>query len=162
MSADLERLNEALRAIAHDDEADLRRAAPRIEAAILAEFRARMPTRRAGFASRAAGLGIAALLAVGVTATLWMAGRAPRVLRPVVTEVGTAFMPLPYHAVPYTDARIVRLKVPRTALAAFGLAPDATGGAGNDTVLADVVVGEDGLARAVRFVRASSAPGEMP
>ena len=44
---------------------------------------------------------------------------------------------------------------PRTALASFGLTPpDAAADIrSTDTVLADVLVGDDGLARAVRFVR---------
>ena len=70
----------------------------------------------------------------------------------------TAFMPLVYSALPYTNAHIVRLEVPRAALKHFGLAPaESPAGASpvsRDTVLADVLVGEDGLARAVRFVRA--------
>jgi hypothetical protein len=46
------------------------------------------------------------------------------------------------------------MEVPRTALASFGLAsPDMQSGSSSRTVLADVLVGEDGLARAVRFVR---------
>jgi len=75
-------------------------------------------------------------------------------------------MPLTYSALPYTDAQIVRLEVPRSALENFGLAPadlpaDASA-VSHNTVLADVLVGEDGLARAVRFVRAERAPGVAP
>lgn len=69
-------------------------------------------------------------------------------------EVTTAFFPLTYGDVPLTDAQIVRLEVPRTALAAFGLDPfDGMDQRRPSTVLADVLVGEDGLARAVRFVK---------
>jgi hypothetical protein len=49
---------------------------------------------------------------------------------------------------------MVRLAVPRTALAAFGLTPlESPDRVSTGTVLADVLVGDDGLARAVRFVR---------
>jgi hypothetical protein len=60
------------------------------------------------------------------------------------------FLPLPYFHVPVATGHIVRMVVPRTALATFGLDP----GRANDTstVLADVFVGEDGIARSVRFV----------
>jgi hypothetical protein len=50
-----------------------------------------------------------------------------------------------------TESRVIRLAVPRTTLVTFGLASvDMAESA--EMVLADVVVGEDGLARAVRFV----------
>jgi hypothetical protein len=68
-------------------------------------------------------------------------------------------MPLMYGNVPMTDGHLVRLEVPRLALARFGLAsPDMiVAEAAGRTVLVDVLVGEDGLARAVRFVRTPSA-----
>ena len=53
-----------------------------------------------------------------------------------------------------SDGQIVRLEVSRAALASFGLTPiDALDGSASGTALADVLVGADGLARAVRFVR---------
>ena len=54
---------------------------------------------------------------------------------------------------PLTDGHIVRMEVPRAGLVAFGLEPRDLP-TERSTVLADVLVGEDGLARAVRFVRA--------
>lgn len=73
-------------------------------------------------------------------------------------ETATAFLPLIYSNVPITNGQVVRMEVPRTALASFGLASiDVRDGASAGTVLADVLVGEDGLARAVRFVRAAAA-----
>jgi hypothetical protein len=72
--------------------------------------------------------------------------------RPIV--VASDFFPLAYSNVPITDGRIVRLEVPRSAASAFGLDPvDLVSARHHDAVLADVVVGVDGLARAVRFVR---------
>ena len=70
-------------------------------------------------------------------------------------EMATAeeFFPLAYASVPATNARIVRIAVPRSAPAAFGLDPVGLVSVRHDAVLADVVVGEDGLARAVRFIR---------
>jgi len=73
--------------------------------------------------------------------------------------VTTAFLPLAYSGVPIVNGHIVRMEVPRASLVSFGLVPadaaDGGPGASSGTVLADVVVGEDGLARAVRFVRRS-------
>jgi hypothetical protein len=68
--------------------------------------------------------------------------------------VTTAFMPLTYSGVPIADGHVVRMEVPRAALVSFGLVPlDSVDDAAGGTVLADVIVGDDGLARAVRFVR---------
>jgi hypothetical protein len=69
-------------------------------------------------------------------------------------EMVTAFFPLSYSTVPMSGARLVRLEVPREALTAFGVAAtESTGSPASTVVLADVIVGDDGLARAVRFVR---------
>ena len=67
-------------------------------------------------------------------------------------EEASEFFPLVYSTVPVTDGRIVRLEVPAAVLPAFGLEADSAQSR-RGAVLADVVVGEDGLARAVRFVR---------
>ncbi|HEX5107153.1 MAG TPA: hypothetical protein VFV95_01845 [Vicinamibacterales bacterium] len=68
--------------------------------------------------------------------------------------VAGEFFPLAYSNVPITDGRIVRIEVPRSAASAFGVDPvDLVSARHRDAVLADVVVGVDGLARAVRFVR---------
>jgi hypothetical protein len=68
-------------------------------------------------------------------------------------EVATDFIPL-VHAGPYTqteEGHLVRVELPRSALASFGLSvnAEATGG----SVKADVLMGQDGIARAIRFVR---------
>jgi hypothetical protein len=72
----------------------------------------------------------------------------------VADEIATDFYPLFYSTVPASEPRIVRLEIPREALEAAGiedLAPAVQ--PVPEMVLADVVVGEDGLARAVRFVQ---------
>ncbi len=68
-------------------------------------------------------------------------------------EVATEFIPL-VHAGQYAPAEeghLVRVEVPRSALVSFGLPvnAEATGG----SVKADVLMGQDGIARAIRFVR---------
>src|SRR5947207_2004388 len=100
MADDFERMREAFRAIARDDEADALRASPRIEAALVAELRSRRGgSSRAGVVSRIVGLGIAAVLAVSLARSMWLAGRGSHAGVPLpssgagaVTEVGTAFM----------------------------------------------------------------------
>jgi hypothetical protein len=73
---------------------------------------------------------------------------------PQPREMVTAFLPLPGATAPTADAYPVRLELPRTALVSLGLGQAETlvSTASATTVLADVLVGEDGLARAVRFV----------
>jgi hypothetical protein len=68
-------------------------------------------------------------------------------------DLANEFLPLAYSTVPITHARVVRIEVPRTAPELFGIDPASLVNAPHNTVIADVVVGEDGLARAVRFVR---------
>jgi hypothetical protein len=62
------------------------------------------------------------------------------------------FLPLPYadNAGPLGDARIVRLTLPNSALASLGL-PVSEESVPTD-ITADVLVGEDGIPRAISFV----------
>jgi hypothetical protein len=169
MTDDLDRFQQAFRTIARDDAVDADRSAPRIEAALVAALRASRPAPRAEPLSRMLGVAIAAALVAGLVAPIWIATRhAPpadpdrgRASPPL--EIATAFLPLQYSAVPSTDQRLIRIEVSRTALTAFGLAPiDAVDATKTGIVLADVLVGDDGLARAVRFVRVAHAPGVTP
>jgi hypothetical protein len=68
-------------------------------------------------------------------------------------DIATDFIPLTYGAgLSGTDGgHVVRVELPRTALAQFGLPVNAERSA--EPVMADVLLGEDGLARAIRFVR---------
>lgn len=68
-------------------------------------------------------------------------------------EVATEFIPL-LQAGQYAQAEeghLVRVELPRSALASFGLPVNAEAAGGR--VKADVLMGEDGVARAIRFVR---------
>jgi hypothetical protein len=72
---------------------------------------------------------------------------------PDAQEVATEFIPL-VQAGPYTQAEeghLVRVELPRSALASFGLPVNAEAAGGR--VKADVLMGQDGIARAIRFVR---------
>lgn len=66
-------------------------------------------------------------------------------------EVVTDFIPVVYDPEPVEHGRMVRVRLPRSALAAFGLPMNEQHA--EETIQADVVLGEDGLARAVRFVK---------
>ena len=106
------------------------------------------------------GVGSAAAVLLAASLTQWRGTPkepAPPAGEPseaAAREVATEFFPLTYASVPATSGHIVRLELPRSALLAFGFgttdvirASDAPA-----MVYADVVVGEDGLARSVRFV----------
>ena len=74
--------------------------------------------------------------------------------RPSEPESMTDFISLVADATPATPlegGQLVRVQVPRAALASLGLPLNAE--RGNEPVKADVLVGYDGLARAIRFVR---------
>ena len=145
-------LSDALRAVAAEETA--LSASPAVESRLLGEVRsiARMRRRRIAMTWTAA----AATLAVVVAVPAWRSSRAPAAPRPPATavEVTTPCLALPYSSVPISGGQLVRLEVPRAALVSFGLAPIEPADTGvSATVLADVLVGDDGLARAVRFVQ---------
>jgi hypothetical protein len=68
-------------------------------------------------------------------------------------EIATDFLPLTYGAVAKLadGGRMVRVELPRSAMASFGLPVNMD--RANERVKADVLLGMDGLAHAIRFVR---------
>jgi hypothetical protein len=68
-------------------------------------------------------------------------------------EIATDFMPLTYDGsfAQIDDVQLVRVELPRSALHSFGL--PVSGERGGGRVKADVLLGHDGVARAIRFVR---------
>lgn len=164
-------LSAGLRAVAEDDERN--GASNAVGLRLLAEVQAIANARRRR--TVLATLGAAAAVMVAVLVPVWRSfapppnapqsldrgseklGRDADLVRsaelPVVTrELVTEFFPLAYSNVPARGGYVVRMQVPRTALASFGATPFA-GEHDSPNVLADVVVGDDGLARAVRFVQ---------
>jgi hypothetical protein len=86
--------------------------------------------------------------------------RAPRFLiRDEITlyardsEVASDFFPLTYEedSAPMESGQLIRVQMPRSALVSFGLPVNVE--RADAPVTADLLVGEDGLARAIRFVR---------
>ena len=157
-------LTAALRAVAEDDANTS--ASSRVEQRLREEVRAIATRRRR---ARVA-LALAVTLMIAAAIPVWRASRRVAAVPSADTavrraesapEIASAFLPLQYSDVPFTDGHIVRLAVPRAALASFGLAPPDFTDSG--TVMADVIVGDDGLARAVRFVRPTrrAAPQEQ-
>ncbi len=150
-------LTAALRALAED--AATPGASADVEARLLAEVRSLGRARRRSSVKLFA---IGAGLFVAVATPVWQLAERPRMAAPPqfadpAGDMATEFFPLAFINVPVTGGQLVRLEVPRVALASFGLAPeDSLEGSRPGMVLADVLVGEDGLARAVRFVRAGT------
>ena len=68
------------------------------------------------------------------------------------TEIATDFVPVADPATwqPGTSGQILRVRLPRTSLASFGLPMNTD--LAEEPVRADVVVGQDGIVRAIRFV----------
>jgi len=159
------RIEAALKMLAEDEQTS--GASSAVEERVLAEVRTIARSRR----RRVAGaLAIAAALLLAVAVPVWrtaqrsadVAATAPARQAPQAPQAGdaeegvTAFFPLADSALPSTGARVVRIEVPRAALRSFGVAPLEQPGRGQSpTAFADVLIGEDGLARAVRFVRAA-------
>jgi hypothetical protein len=152
------RLSEWLREIAEADASS--GASPAVQERLLEEVRARRHMRRVALVKMYA---LAAGLVVATAMPVWRLTTSPPSLdtarRATIpasdTEVATAFYPLAYGAVPVTQGSIVRVAVSPAAVAALGVEPISANSSQTDVLLADVLVGEDGLARAVRFVRAA-------
>jgi hypothetical protein len=68
-------------------------------------------------------------------------------------EVATDFFAIPYAEPlrPEERADVFRIQMPRAGMAVFGL--PVTGGRLDSRITADVLMGEDGVARAIRFIR---------
>lgn len=129
-----------------------------VQARLLSEVRS-IAARRRRRLYRAIALTVVAASVVGVLIVIPRStppGSSPIASpAPELREVATAFLPLPGATASPAEAYVVRLELPRAALVSVGL--DQTTGAlissrSANTVLADLLVGEDGLARAVRFV----------
>ena len=129
-----------------------------VEAAVLAEMARREPvTVRAA----RAWLPIAAALLLMVGASVWVARQAD-VQRGTGTIQPAGFVEIPGAAAlpPMESGAIVRVAIPVAALPSYGIpiAPDL----GVDRVEVDLMVAQDGLPRAIRFVNDSNTLRSTP
>jgi hypothetical protein len=148
-------LSALLREIAEADAAT--GASPAIRERLLEQVRGRRRARRVAAIKMYA---LAAGLVIATALPVWQLTSSPPSVPPSRTavsasdsEVATAFFPLAYGTLPVTEGNIVRVEVSPAAFAALGVQPLDASRSQRDLVLADVLVGADGLARAVRFVR---------
>lgn len=131
---------------------------PEIEQAVLAEFDRANRQRGIRSWSILAGV-IAASIALVLILEHRPGQQPPAMPTPVAQDVAGSeqpFVPIPYVTplAPYERAEVVRMEVPVAALIAAGL-PMQTADAGAQAE-ADVVVGQDGRARAIRLVSISN------
>ena len=148
------RLRDALREVARaDDDSGV---SPVVELHLRDALRVRR-VRRHSRRWQLAWLATAATIVILVASARWHTTTTPQVATPgpatapAIERVDTTtadFLPLAYAHVPASNGQIVQIVVPAAAMASFGLDPSSVG---TDAVTADVLVGEDGLARAVRF-----------
>ena len=145
LAAALRQLAQSTEVPAHDP--DRERAL--LEAFDAAQFESRGPAARAGVWRPAS---VAALLALAATMAWIIVGRSGRppavpAVAPLTTPEcvrwpGAAELPT------FESGHLMRIEVPVSALPSLGLVPPATRAA---VVQADVLVGQDGLPRAVRL-----------
>ena len=141
---EVESIRAALRALAQS-ETGFEEAPARVESALIEEFRRRR-ANRTGRARMVWGTLAAALL-------MFFAYSFNRAPAPAKPEIATRFFALPGND-PFErldHGRLVRVRLPRSSLRAFGLPMNEE--RAFETVKAEVVLGEDGLVRAIRFVQ---------
>jgi hypothetical protein len=171
-------LLEGLRALAAMEP---REAPARVEQLLIAKFRARSQRRRlALWGSAAAGL---AAMAAGIAVLVWMAPAGPKTASPTIhaavskapdmqpaepvleetreardaivhtDDVAGSFYPLPEADAlpPLETAMVVRVQMPMASLRLMGLPVNEDSSV--DPVQADVLLGQDGLARGVRLIQ---------
>lgn len=125
-----------------------RQAGPLVEVQLVAAFRERHPKRMPAW--RHWRQVAASLVAGGLLFFAWSHWRATK--PPRVDSETTGFIALPYSqsGVPMEQAVIVRMSIPAATLTSMGmrlpLAPEKN-------VNAELLVGQDGVARAVRILR---------
>jgi hypothetical protein len=80
-------------------------------------------------------------------------GSKPETTGPEVSEIATEFIPIVHgdNLNSMESGQIMRVELPRSALISFGLPMNME--RADERIKADVVIGNDGMARAIRFVR---------
>ena len=143
-------IKDALKRLAREDES--LGASPAVEAALRTAFQRHRSQR----SYQTMFLAAAAALLIGISGAFFWPAKSPTHVAQKATaptEVGTDYFPL--RAGPVLDAgeigQVMRVPASAAMLARFGLTHAAT--PGNRIVNADVLIGMDGTARAVRFIR---------
>lgn len=139
-------LEQALRALA---QADPQEAGPAVKQQLLVCFRERRTKKRRAYLAVTAASLFAALV---LSLALGHGRGVPQSTSPVALDQESGFITLPYgqSGVPLEQPVIVRLDIPVSELSAMGVPVNPR--REKEMVRADLLVGQDGVARAVRFV----------
>jgi len=130
-----------------------RRAPDRVEQTLRRQFRAQHKGQQSGTAWwRFWGVAAAAATILLAVLVLRPTPEPPQPAEVASREIATDYIPIGYGTplAPNEFAQIIRVSVPRSDMARFGLPIQFD--TGPERVTADVVLGEDGVARAIRFV----------
>jgi hypothetical protein len=140
-------IRDCLRALA---EALPQDASPAVEQRLLSGFRERQENKRAR--TFLAGMAAAAAMAAGLYLMLWRSQSHTPSVAATEDDQTFGFIALPYaqSGVPLEQPVIVRVNIAVSELDAMGAPFTPTGG--KERVRADLLVGQDGVARAVRLV----------
>ena len=128
-------------------------ASRRVEQAVMEEMRRLMPapTEPVGSGFSRTFLAAAAALLLFALSGAWLAHQAGRSLPGPIHPAGFVEIPGAAALPPMESGSIVRVALPVTSLPQYGLAivPDVAG----DSVEAELLIAQDGLARAIRLAR---------
>ena len=149
-------LDDALRRLR--DETEVPRLDPKREESLLAAFDAHWARPRRRRAGRLAWMiATAASILIAITLDWLVVRNAPQHAHatpdPVVDTAEFVRWPGADALPPFESGELVRVDLPVSALPALGLWPSQSAGSPGSVVQADVVVGQDGFARAVRLVQ---------
>jgi hypothetical protein len=151
MISNEQELLEGLRALAGESP---RQAPARVEQQLVAEFQRRAVRRRRRAWLTAASAGT---IAAAVAILLWMKPATTKPVAvsqetPVLAEAAADFYPLPEADAlpPVESALVVRVQLPMSSLRLIGLTINEE--RATERIEADVLLGQDGLARGVRLV----------
>jgi hypothetical protein len=131
-------------------------AGPAVEAAVLSEMR-----RHVNPAPLSRGwLPVAAALVLATSSAVWLAQTGRPESRRQINPAGFVELPGVNALPPLESATIVRVALPVTALPSYGIqiVPDIN----SYSVEADLLVGQDGMTRAIRVVNYSDTPRSTP
>lgn len=127
---------------------------PRVEAAVMAAFaRACQPAQPAPLRANIAWGAIAATLIFACASGVWLSHRYTRDGEAAIQQAGFLQIPGTSFLPPMESGSIIRVALPVTALPSYGIqiVPDMT----NESVEADLLIAQDGLARGIRLVNDS-------
>lgn len=142
-------LAEAMKALAATASGES--ASPWVERAVMAEFArvSRAPVARAAAGRSVGWRAIAAALVIACASGVWLSQRHGQGVSNVARPGDFLEIPGAAHLPPLESAAVVRVVLPVSALPSYGI---HIGEVTTDSVAADLLIAQDGLARGIRLV----------